>query len=327
MSKGAEGERISVVIPVYNDWEPTRALLQELDAALAGAGLQADVLLVDDGSTDAAEGPWLPEPKRAIQQVDVLSLRFNLGHQRAIAVGLCHVATSGPPGPTVVMDGDGEDRPLDVPRLWQRFREDGGRAIVFAERQRRSEGLLFAMAYHTYRALHRLLTGISVRVGNFSILPSPLLANLVYVPDLWNHYAAAVFRSGLPFTTLPTTRGPRLQGRSRMDWISLVTHGLSALAVFGERVGVRLMILSLAMILAMGAVLGSQLTVAVGGGEPSAMLGLKGGLLLVLLFQVVTVAAALALFVLNSRRSPSAFPVQEYANLVAGCSRVFPDGA
>jgi glycosyltransferase involved in cell wall biosynthesis len=326
LSSGEGPERISIVVPVYNDWEPVRALLHDLDASLAAAGLEAHVVLVDDASTEDAEGPWLRDAPRAIRQIDVLTLRFNLGPQRAIAVGLCHVATAGLPGPTVVMDGDGEDRPSDVPRLWERFRENRGDAIVFAERRRRSEGIPFALAYHTYRGLHRLLTGISVRVGNFSILPRHRLENLVYVPDMWNHYAAAVFRSGLPFTTVATTRGTRSQGRSRMNWISLVTHGLSALAVFGERVGVRLMIIALSLILAMTAVLGSLLAGALGGDEPSAMLVLAAGLLLVLLFQVVTVAAALALFVLNSRRNLNSFPVQDYGHLVARRSRVYPDG-
>jgi hypothetical protein len=101
------------------------------------------------------------------------------------------------------------------------------------------------------------LTGISVRVGNFSILPRSYLGTLVVLAELWNHYAAAVFRSQLRFTMIPIPRGRRIAGTSRMNFVSLVTHGLSAVSVFADVVGVRLLIGSLAgsMIAAIGIVI------------------------------------------------------------------------
>ena len=64
-----------------------------------------------------------------------------------------------------------EDEPADVPRLLERLRGTDGRTVVFAERTRRSEGLLFRVGYAAYRLFHLLLIGVSVRVGNFSALP------------------------------------------------------------------------------------------------------------------------------------------------------------
>ena len=105
---------------------------------------------------------------------------------------------------------------------------------------------MFRFFYHIYRVLHRALTGVSVRVGNFSILPATFLTTLVAMSELWNHYAAAVFRSKLPFTMIPVPRGTRIAGRSRMNFTALVSHGLSAISVFGDIVGVRLLVASLA---------------------------------------------------------------------------------
>ena len=113
---------------------------------------------------------------------------------------------------------------------------------MFAERTRRSETWFFQLCYRVYQALHWMLTGIRVRVGNFSIIPRSLLSRLVVVSELWNHYAAAVFKSKLPFGSIKTKRAERLGGHSRMDFVGLVIHGLSALSVHGERIGVRLIV-------------------------------------------------------------------------------------
>ena len=73
----------------------------------------------------------------------MLRLRRNLGHQRAIAIGLTYIQAQMTTAyeAVVVMDGDGEDAPEDVPRLLARLEAEGGRSIVFAERTRRSESL------------------------------------------------------------------------------------------------------------------------------------------------------------------------------------------
>jgi hypothetical protein len=140
------------------------------------------------------------------------------------------------------MDADGEDRPEDAAALVARCREQDNDRIIFAERTRRSESSLFQAFYRTYQLLHWLLTGIRVRVGNFSVVPALHLPALVTLPALWNHYAAAVFQARLPRHLVPTKRGSRYSGKSKMNFVSLIIHGLQALSVFIEVVAVRLLI-------------------------------------------------------------------------------------
>ena len=102
---------------------------------------------------------------------------------------------------------------------------EGGTRVVFAERTKRSESFAFRFFYALYRWLHLLLTGVAVRVGNFSAMPYSLLRRLVAVSELWNHYAAAVFKSRLPYRLLPTQRANRLAGRPQMNFVALVIHG------------------------------------------------------------------------------------------------------
>jgi glycosyltransferase involved in cell wall biosynthesis len=190
---------------------------------------------------------FLNKPLKNIFAVDIIHLQRNLGHQRAIAVGLTHINDKYPCDAVIVMDADGEDKPEDVPRLIERFKDSGGKQIVFAERLKRSEGLVFKVSYKLYQIMHYKLTGIPVKVGNFSIIPHNCLSSLVLVSELWNHYAAAVFSSRIPYETLPTSRGNRLGGKSTMNYTELVLHGLSAISVFTDIVGVRLLLLTFFM--------------------------------------------------------------------------------
>src|SRR5262249_13928887 len=179
------------------------------------------------------------DPK-AIARVDVLRLRRNVGHQRAIGIGLAFIQANRPCRAVVVMDADGEDRPSDVPRLLARLKATDGRTIAFAERTRRSERYVFKLFYHLYRAVHRTLVGFGVRVGNFSIVPWAALESLVSVGELWNHYAAAVFKARLPYETVATMRGVRLAGGSLIPFLPLVLHGFCPPAVLPGTVRARL---------------------------------------------------------------------------------------
>jgi len=301
-----------VLTPVYNDWPAVRLLLPLLDAELARQGLKARVVLIDDASFE-------PRPESlfnnldAITEIRVLTLRRNLGHQRALAVGLSYVQERIPCEAVVVMDADGEDNPSDVPRLVAEMAAHEGRTIVFAQRIRRSEGFIFTFLYHLYRLAHRVLTGIPVQVGNFSIVPSALLDRLVVVSDLWNHYAAAVFHSRLPFTMIPTPRGRRLAGRSSMNLVSLVGHGLSAIAVFADRVGVRVLIASiialLTTLLVVGVALGQW---ALTGKAPPVWLPVVAGVALLVVVQAAAAASLFVLHVLFTRAASTFIPARDY---------------
>lgn len=226
-----------IVTPVLDDWEAFGALVPRLDAALLASGERASILVVDDGSATVPSNFKPAAELSAIDAITVVKLRRNLGHQRAIAVGLAYVFEHTDAKAIVVMDADGEDEPADVPRLLARMRERGDGAVVFAERARRSESFAFRVFYQLYRFLHWLLVGRAARVGNFSAVPRRALNRLVVVSELWNHFAAAVYRSRIPVDTVPTARGKRYGGQSSMSFIGLVVHGMSALSVYGDVVG------------------------------------------------------------------------------------------
>jgi polyisoprenyl-phosphate glycosyltransferase len=303
---------VAVLIPVYNDWAAAGALLRRLGDVLAEQAASTHVILLDDASTDPS--PLSAEHVAGSKlSIAVLALRRNLGHQRAIAVGLAWVERHLGCDAVVVMDGDGEDDPDDVPRLLQRLHDNGHSRIVFAERTRRLERPVFRFFYRLYCAAHRLLTGMSVRVGNFSAIPAKLLSRLVTVAELWNHYAAAVFQARIAYEMIPTVRARRLAGHSRMNFVALVAHGLSAISVHSQIVGVRLLIASGVLAgLAIGTLLLAFTYVAITNAELSLRTWVA---LLALVFVLLQIAMAAVTFVfttLYSRAGASFLPIRDY---------------
>lgn len=314
---------LTILMPVFNDWQSLSLLIPKLEKELQSANLQAGLLLVDDGSTQKLPDRLAEITSPSVPSIDVVTLRRNLGHQRAIAVGLSYIEANYPNGPVVIMDADGEDCPADVPRLVRECLTHNGEKIVFAARTRRSEGLAFTCFYHLYRLVHWLLTGIPVRVGNFSIVPTGTLRRLVAVSELWNHYAAAVHKARLPMAFIPTERSTRLNGSPQMDLVSLVVHGLSAMAVFGDRIGVRLLIVvSLGILLALGGI------VTVAAIRLFTDLAVPGwatyvsGLLLIIMMQMLLVVLGFVFVILAARNAVSVIPSRDYVHLMGSVRRI-----
>jgi len=316
---------VVVLIPIYNDWTAVGLLLRELDRTAAGHFVMK-VVLVDDASTETPGSDFCAGAFRAISTVVVLRLRRNLGHQRAICVGLVHVYQAHPDAVTVIMDGDGEDRPEDIPKLLSKFEKEAGGKIIFAERARRAEGVLFKFFYRFYKVLHLALTGIVVRVGNFSVVPYSRLSSLVVISETWNHYAAAVFSARLPFDTVRVPRGRRLSGSSKMKFVSLVTHGLSAISVYSDIVGVRLLAISsltiVLLILAIVALLLSPSRHAALSAEGLTIYVI--GLLLLLLVQAVAISFMFVFFVLSGRSGALFMPIRDCPYFIGEARNVYP---
>jgi glycosyltransferase involved in cell wall biosynthesis len=310
-------------MPLRDDWVSAAELIRQTDRAVASYPCDIYVLLVDDGSNRPCTPSFFQFRFAVVQSIQVLRLRRNLGHQRAIAIGLAHVAQSISCDAVIVMDADGEDTPDGALKLLHAFEKENGAIAVFAERTRRAESLVFRICYRLYKALHWVLTGVRVRVGNFSILPSAYLSTLVVMSELWNHYAAAVFRSGLRFTTTPIPRGHRIDGKSKMNFVSLIVHGMSALSVFGDVVGVRLLIAS--FVGSFLALLGIVGVVAIRIFTSRAIPGWATftiGTLVIILIQFITMATSFTFTVLSNRANLTFAPLRDYQLYIAECLEI-----
>ncbi len=318
--------KITILMPVYEDWDSALSLCQKIDRVfLAHADLHISLLIVDDGTSVGnipAHAAFVP---KAIKSISTLVLRRNLGHQRAIAVGLAYIQQNLPCDALVVMDADGEDRPEDIPVLLEAMKNSPKPTAVFAERGKRLENGAFRLFYQVYRALHRVFTGRDIRFGNFSALPWSHLESLVVFPELWNHYAATFVKSRLPYVRIRLNRDARLTGHSRMDLVSLVVHGLSALFANQEVVGTRLLVLDLLittiLVLSIGGVAAIRLltNLAIPGWATFTM-----GILLILVSQSLIASFMLVFSIMMNRSHLGFLPIRDYSYFVRGVATLYP---
>lgn len=226
--------RFIVVTPVYEDVEASSRLFKELSAEF---GREVFVVAVDDGSVKQP----LQIGSLSAAGVDgvVLTLRRNVGHQRAIAIGLGYVSEHiQPEQRVVVMDSDGEDLPSTIPSLLESL-DSAETDVVVAQRKSRVETFRFKAFYAIYKRFFGLMTGRAISFGNFMALKSAAVKRLVAMQELSIHVAGAVLASKLRTSACPLDRGPRYAGKSKMNFVGLALHGFKGLMVFAEDVLVR----------------------------------------------------------------------------------------
>lgn len=231
---------IAIVTPVLDDWESLDKLLEEIANIPELRQHRINVVAVDDGSTEY-ERPNAERLTGPVQSVSVLRLKANQSHQRAIALGLAHVYRESQPDIVIVMDSDGEDRPQELPQLLQAH-VNAPQSIIVAKRRKRTEGVSFRAGYFVYKMLFRTLTGREITFGNFSLIPADRLKNVLFNANIWNNFAATMLRSRVPLIFQTTDRGKRYFGSSKMNFTSLIVHGMSAISVFSDLVISRMII-------------------------------------------------------------------------------------
>jgi glycosyltransferase involved in cell wall biosynthesis len=223
-----------VVTPVFEDTEASSHLFRELAAQFSD---EVYIVAVDDGSV--REPLDVSSFNAAGIDGVILKLRRNVGHQRAIAIGLAYVAERMTDRQfIVVMDSDGEDLPATIPALLSQL-ESVDVDVVVAQRKSRMEPLSFKISYRIYKGLFRLMTGKKISFGNFMALKPSSVRRLAAMQELTIHVAGTVLASRLRTGICPIDRGPRYAGQSKMSFVGLALHGFKGLMVFAEDVLVR----------------------------------------------------------------------------------------
>lgn len=295
-----------ILIPVFNDWEALNLLLVEI--AKEGS---FEVFIANDCSS---QKPDIHVPSGI--RLRVINLLRNLGHQKAIAIGLAYLTAQDLKGNIIVMDADGEDMPSAIPALLNKSQESP-ESIVFAHRSKRSEGFIFKFFYGIYKAVFVLLTGKAITFGNFSCVPVEQLKKVAFLSEIWNNYPGGIIKSKLPFTSIPIERGKRLAGESKMNFVSLVMHGMSAISVFLDTTAVRILIFAVFMVLF--SLIGIGVVFELKFIENMATPGWASSLastFFIIMLQGFFISLFLVFMVLNYRGTKQFIPLEEYQSFI-----------
>ena len=312
--------RINIVIPLFNDWQALGLLLARIQAVCDPELVdRMAFLIVDDCSTTNYE----TLPTHIGQSLSILRLYRNVGHQKAIALGLSYLASLPDFCSTIVMDADGEDMPEHIAKLLETADAQAG-YIVFAQRSKRHESRPFRFSYEIYKSVFKMLTGKVINFGNFSFIPAEQLRRLAHVSEIWNNYPGGVIRSRLLYTAVPLARGRRLFGESKMNFVALVLHGLSAVSVLIDTMAVRLVLFCVMMItvsiLGIGVVVSMRLftLIAVPGWATYLVFSF-----LIVILQAFLISLLLVFTVLSYRTQAQFIPARQFQDFVDKLEKVY----
>ena len=139
-------EKLSIIVPVYNEQEVLPAFYERLSAALRTLPCHAEILFVNDGSLDGTAA-FLEQLASRDERVKVLALTRNFGHQAARCAELDHCSGDA----AVLIDADLQDPPELIREFYAKWRE--GYQVVFGRHVRRAEGVIKTTVYHVFNSL------------------------------------------------------------------------------------------------------------------------------------------------------------------------------
>ena len=232
-------KKIIILIPVYNDWDSLEKLIFEINENVKELKkIDIECLIINDSST--IQQPKLFKPF-FIKSIQILNMKKNKGHARCNAFGIRYVIKNKDFDYLILMDGDGEDRPIELKKLINKILEDPNKSVV-AKRIKRSEGLFFRFLYSMHKLITLVFTGKKINFGNYSCLIKEDVRKLSTQASLWSSYSGSVKKNLEYFNEIDSERGTRYFGPSKMSLLKLLIHSFSIIAVFKFQVFFRSLI-------------------------------------------------------------------------------------
>ncbi len=221
--------KIKILIPIYNDWQSAFKLIDNIDNLPLDKNFEISILIVNDASNHDR-----PEDEKVfenIQSIKILNMNKNQGHARCIATGLKYIFEKEDFDYVIPMDGDGEDRPEEIKDFLKQIKKSNNQPIV-GERVKRSENMIFKLCYQFHKMITFTFTGKSIKFGNFTCLPKSTVEKMVNEKATWNSFSGSLKKIEDKLFSIPSIRGTRYFGPSKMGFYNLIKHSLSIISVF-----------------------------------------------------------------------------------------------
>ncbi len=221
--------RISFVIPLFNEQENLPELHRRLRAALDPLDIEPEIILVNDGSSDATPS-MIHMLSQADPRVVGVMLSRNFGHQAAVSAGIAECTGDA----VIVMDGDLQDPPEVLEQFIARWRD--GAEVVYAVRTKRKEGLLKRTAYGAFYRLLRKLSDIDIPLdsGDFGLMDRKVVNALLALPERQRFVRGLRCFVGFRQEGLVYERAGREAGAPKYTFKALVRLAMDGLISFSS---------------------------------------------------------------------------------------------
>ena len=228
-----------ILIPVFNDWESLLILLNNIHALKINNLAHIKILIIDDCSSEILNKKIEFD---SFKDIEIIKNSKNIGHGKSIAYGINYLSKKNDFDYLIIMDGDGEDRPEEVKELILKS-IDLPFVTITANRIKRSESTFFKLSYHLHKILTLVLTGYSIKFGNFMCIPKKDLNLITSNKNLFASFSGTVAKFIINKTCIPSIRGFRYCGPTKMSFLKLIRHSLLIISVFRKETAIRLSIL------------------------------------------------------------------------------------
>ena len=228
--------KISILIPVYNDWESVSELIKNIDIEIKDLNHEFSVIVINDGSFEKKELNF--QSLKNINLIELIHMKENRGHTRCIASGLKYIFEKKDFDYVIPMDGDGEDRPNEIKDFIE-YTEYSPNQTIVGERVKRSESLFFKFCYNIHKILTFFFTGQSIKFGNYTCLNKTTVEKMINEKASWNSFSGALTKIEKNRKSISSIRGLRYFGPSKMSFINLLKHSFSIISVFRINVLIR----------------------------------------------------------------------------------------
>ena len=221
--------KIKILIPVFNDWQSVFKLVENINNLTIDQNFEISIIIINDASNHDRMQENVNFDN--IKSIKIINMKINQGHSRCIATGLKYIYEKENFDYVIPMDGDGEDRPEEIVDFLTKTNEIENKPIV-GERVKRSEDLLFKICYKIHKLITLTFTGKSIKFGNYSCLPKITVEKMINEKATWNSFSGSLSKVELNLLKIPSTRGYRYFGPSKMSFYNLLKHSLSIISVF-----------------------------------------------------------------------------------------------
>ena len=228
--------KIKILIPVYNDWQSVFKLLENINSEVSTSDDEFSVIIINDASTENRSE--FSTELGSLKSIQIINMRENKGHARCNAAGLKYINEKEDFDHIIPMDGDGEDRPEELSLLIEKTKEHPD-TVITADRVKRSEGFIFKFCYLVHKYLTLIFIGKTIKYGNYTCLPKFIVNEMVSEPATWSSFSGSLAKTAKNRKSVPSERGKRYFGPSKMSFINLLKHSLSIIAVFKKTLLIR----------------------------------------------------------------------------------------
>ena len=222
-------KKIVFLMPVYNDWASFTKLLDEINLVIEDIKeFRFDCIAINDFSTSKL--PRMVKPNN-IDSLKIINMKENRGHARCIASGLRFINAQKNYEYAIILDSDGEDRPIEIKDLISLIKQEPEKTIV-ASRVKRSEGIIFQTLYKIHKLITLVFTGRKINFGNYCCLTKNDINLLSNKSSLWCSFSGSIKKHILNYNEIKSERGVRFFGPSKMSLINLIIHSFAIISVF-----------------------------------------------------------------------------------------------